>query len=256
MRENNVQKMWADDMPVVNGWLAIANSFSAEVMSHEAFDSVTVDMQHGMVDFQAAVAMFQAISTRECTPLARVPWNDPALIMKSLDAGSYGIVCPMINNREECEKFVGACRYAPAGYRSFGPARGLLYGGGDYAAHANDTVVTLAMIETAEAMDNLDEIMSVDGLDAIYVGPNDLAISLGNPPNPEPTAPNVIEAVDEILAAAKRNNVKAGIHCPSGASALDKFNKGFRFATIANDARLLAQAAKSEIATARGKNTA
>ena len=162
----------------------------------------------------------------------------------------------MINNREECEKFVGACRYAPEGYRSFGPARGLLYGGADYAAEANKTVITLAMIETAESMENLDAIMSVEGLDAIYVGPNDLAISLGNPPSPEPVADNVIEAIDEILAAAARNNVKAGIHCPHGASALDKFNKGFRFATIANDARLLAMAAKTETAIARGKNSA
>jgi 4-hydroxy-2-oxoheptanedioate aldolase len=254
MRENRVRKLWADDLPVVNGWLAIANSYSAEVMAHEDFDSLTIDMQHGMVDFQAAIAMFQALSTRDCTPLARVPWNDPALIMKSLDAGAYGIICPMVNNREECERFVGACRYAPVGYRSFGPARGILYGGGDYAAKANDTVITLAMIETAQAMENLDDIMSVDGLDAIYIGPSDLAISLGNPPSPEPVAPNVIEAIGEILAAAERNGVKAGIHCPNGASVRDKFTQGFRFATVTNDVRLMSMAAKAEIATARGKN--
>jgi 4-hydroxy-2-oxoheptanedioate aldolase len=254
MRENRVRKLWADDLPVVNGWLAIANSYSAEVMAHEDFDSLTIDMQHGMVDFQAAIAMFQALSTRDCTPLARVPWNDPALIMKSLDAGAYGIICPMVNNREECERFVGACRYAPVGYRSFGPARGILYGCGDYAAKANDTVITLAMIETAQAMENLDDIMSVDGLDAIYIGPSDLAISLGNPPSPEPVAPNVIEAIGEILAAAERNGVKAGIHCPNGASVRDKFTQGFRFATVTNDVRLMSMAAKAEIATARGKN--
>lgn len=252
MRENRVRTLWADDRPVVNGWLAIANSYSAEVMAHEDFDSLTIDMQHGMVDFQAAIAMFQALSTRDCTPLARVAWNDPALIMKSLDAGAYGIICPMVNTREECERFVGACRYAPVGYRSFGPARGILYGGADYAAEANDTVVTLAMIETAEAMANLDAIMSVDGLDGIYVGPSDLAISLGHPPSPEPVAPNVLEAIDEILAAAARNGVKAGIHCPNGASVREKFQRGFRFATVTNDARLMTMAAKAEIAAARG----
>ncbi len=254
MRENGVRNIWAAGGNVVNGWLAIANSFSAEVMANEPFDSVTVDIQHGMVDFQPAVSMLQAISTTAATPLARVPWNDPASIMKVLDAGAYGVICPMINTGAECERFVGACRYAPAGYRSFGPARGLLYGGPDYAKHANDTIITFAMIETAEAVDNLDAIMSVDGLDAIYIGPNDLAISLGNPPLPEPTAPNVIEAVDTILAAAKRHDVVAGIHCPDGASAKHKFDKGFQFATIANDARLMATAANAQIAVARGGN--
>ncbi len=252
MRENGVRRAWAEGRGVINGWLGIANSYSAEVIANEAFDSVTVDMQHGMVDFQAAVTMLQAISTTPATPLARVPWNDPAAIMKTLDAGAYGIVCPMINNRAECEKFVGACRYAPVGYRSFGPARGIMYGGADYAKHANDTVIPFAMIETAEALDNLDAIMSVDGLDAIYIGPNDLAISLGCPPPAEPVEPVVIEAVATILAAAQRNGVVAGIHCPSGASARDKIEKGFLFTTIANDARLLAAGAKTEIAAARG----
>lgn len=254
MRENGVRRIWGEGGHVVNAWLAIANAYSAEVMAHENFDSVTVDMQHGMVDFQAGVGMLQALSTRDATPLARVPWNDPAAIMKILDAGAYGIICPMINNRAECEKFVGACRYAPAGYRSFGPARGLLYGGPDYAQHANDTVITFAMIETAEALDNLDEIMTTPGLDAVYIGPNDLAISLGNPPSPEPVADNVIEAVDRILAAAKRHDIIAGMHCPSGSSARDKFSKGFQFCTIANDARLMALACQQEIAAARGAN--
>ena len=202
MRENGIRKIWADGGVAVNGWLGIANSYSAEVMAHENFDSVTVDMQHGMVDFQAAVGMLGAISTVAPTPLARVPWNDPASIMKTLDAGAYGIVCPMINNKEEATRFVGACRYAPVGYRSFGPARGLLYGGADYAKYANETIITFAMIETQEALDNLDEIMSVDGLDAIYVGPSDLAISLGHPPLPVPTEPEVVTAIDTILTAA------------------------------------------------------
>ncbi len=251
MRENNVRTIWSQGGAVVNGWLGIANAYSAEIIANEPFDSVTVDTQHGMVDFQAGIGMLQAISTTDKTPLARVAWNDPALIMKLLDAGAYGIVCPMINNKDECERFVGACRYAPQGYRSFGPPRGLLYGGSDYAAHANDTIITMAMIETSEAMANLDSIMSVDGLDGIYVGPSDLAISLGHPPSPEPKDPDVIDAVATIVAAAKRNNVAAGIHCPNGASAKDKIASGFQFVTIANDARLMAAAARSEIAAAR-----
>jgi 4-hydroxy-2-oxoheptanedioate aldolase len=221
-------------------------------MSHTGYDSVTVDTQHGMVDFPDSVAMLQAIGTTDATPLARVPWNDPAAIMKLLDAGAYGIICPMINNAEECARFVGACRYAPDGYRSFGPARGLLYGGGDYGKHANDTIITMAMIETRDALDNLDGIMSVKGLDGIYIGPNDLALSLGFPASPEPKDPPVLEAVETILAAAKRNGVQAGIHCPDGASARSKIARGFTFTTIANDARLMAMASAAEVETARG----
>ena len=251
MRQNNIKRIWADGGHAVNGWLAIANSFSAEMMAHENFDSLTVDMQHGMVDFQAAVSMLQSISTRDVTPLARVPWNDPASIMKILDAGAYGIVCPMINNREECERFVGACRYVPRGYRSFGPARGLLYGGGDYAQAANDTIISFAMIETAEALAKLDEIMTVEELDAIYIGPADLAISLGHPPAAVPEIPEVLSAIDDILAAAKRNDVVAGIHCGSGKMANEMYKKGFQFCTLMNDARLMSSGAKTEIAAAR-----
>ena len=115
--------------------------------------------------------MLQGICTTEVTPIARVPWNDPALIMKMLDAGAYGIICPMINTRAEAERFVGACRYAPVGYRSSGPIRAALWAGDDYHAKANDTVLTFAMIETAEAVRNLDEILTTPGLDAVYIGP-------------------------------------------------------------------------------------
>ena len=254
MRENRVRTIWEQGGAAVNGWLAIPHAFSAETMANAPFDSVTVDTQHGMVDFPDAVPMFAAMSAYAPTPLARAPWNDPAAIMKLLDAGAYGVICPMINTAEECARFVGACRYAPAGYRSFGPARGLLYGGPDYAAKANDTIVAIAMIETAEAVDNVEEIMSVPGLDGVYIGPNDLAISLGNPPNPEPTAANTVEACETVLACAKRRGLAAGMHTPSGASARDKIDKGYRFVTIANDARLLAAAAADEIAAARGGN--
>ncbi|MDP6709154.1 MAG: aldolase/citrate lyase family protein [Alphaproteobacteria bacterium] len=254
MRENAIKTKLAAGGTVVNGWLSIANSFSAEVMAAEDFDSVTVDLQHGMVDFQAAVSMLQAISSRPPTPLARAPWNDPSPIMKLLDAGAYGIICPMINNAEECERFVGACRYAPRGYRSFGPPRGLLWGGADYAQHANDTILTFAMIETRESLDNLDAIMSVEELDGIYIGPSDLAISLGHLPSGVPQAPDVIEAIDTILAAAKRNDVIPGIHCATGQMARDMFDKGFQLCTLSNDARMLGSMAQAEIKAARGED--
>jgi 4-hydroxy-2-oxoheptanedioate aldolase len=253
MRANNVKKIWRSGGYVVNAWCAIPTSFAAEALAQEDWDSVTVDMQHGMVDFQRGVELLQGISTTSKTPLARVAWNDPGPIMKILDAGAYGVICPMINNKAECEKFVGACRYYPAGYRSFGPARAAIYGGADYYAKANSTILTFAMIETLEALQNLDEIMSVKGLDAIYIGPSDLAISLGCPPAGVPNDKKVHKAIDDILAAAKRNKVVPGIHCGSGAMAAQMYKKGFQFCTILNDVRLMALGAKAEIAAARGK---
>ena len=159
MRKNKLKKMFKDGEPIINGWLQIPSAFSAEVMSHQGWDSCTVDMQHGVIDYHNALNMLQAISSTETIPLARVNWNAPGQIMKILDAGCYGIICPMVSNRKEAESFVQACQYPPKGYRSFGPIRGLLYGGSDYPKYADDEILKLAMIETKEALEKLDEIL-------------------------------------------------------------------------------------------------
>ena len=148
-------------------------------MSHQGWDSLTIDMQHGVVDYPNALQMLQAISTTEAVPMARVNWNEPGQIMKILDAGCYGVICPMVSNRKEAENFVKACLYPPKGYRSFGPIRGLLYGGSDYGKYANDEILKFAMIETKEALENLDAIMSTPDLSGIYIGPADLSLAIG-----------------------------------------------------------------------------
>ncbi len=180
MRKNRLKQMFKEGKPIVNGWLQIPHSFSAEVMSHQGWDSLTIDMQHGVVDYPNALQMLQAISTTDTIPLARVNWNEPGQIMKILDAGCYGVICPMVSNRAEAEKFVKACVYPPKGYRSFGPIRGLLYGGSDYGKFADDEILKLAMIETNEALQNLDEIMTTPNLDGIYIGPADLSRALSH----------------------------------------------------------------------------
>lgn len=251
MRENNVKKIWKQGGAVINGWLGIPSSVAAENMAQANWDALTVDLQHGLVDYQAAVGMLQAISTTGTTPMARVPWCEPGIIMKLLDAGAYGIVCPMINSRAECEAFVGACRYFPQGYRSFGPVRGMWYGGPDYFKHANDTIITMAMIETKEAVEHIDEILSVPGLDSLYVGPNDLAITLGVQPSGVPTDPIVIDAIKTIAAGAKRHGIAAGIHCGSTAMAKQMIGFGYQFLTLLADNALLATAAKGVVAEMR-----
>jgi 4-hydroxy-2-oxoheptanedioate aldolase len=251
MRPNTLREIWRRGEAVVNGWLSIPSSFSAEVMAHQGFDSLTVDMQHGVVDYQMAVTMLQAVSTTSVIPLARVPWNEPGPIMKILDAGAYGIICPMINTAEQAEALVTACRYPPRGHRSWGPVRASIYAGADYGDHANNEIVVMPMIETAEALKNLDEILSVPGIDAVYVGPSDLSLALGCRPRLDQTDPPVVEAQQQILESCRRHRVVAGIHNATAAYALKMVAAGYQFVTLASDSRFLAARAAEEMAAVR-----
>ncbi len=251
MRENRLRTLWQADRPVVNGWLAIPSSFSAETMAHQGWDSLTIDLQHGVIDYAQMLPMLQAISTTGTVPIVRVPWLEPGIIMKSLDAGAYGVICPMVNSREDAQRLVAYTRYAPQGTRSFGPIRALLYGGADYPQHANQTVVAFAMIETAQALDNLDAILSVEGLEAIYIGPSDLSLALGCRPVFDDVDPKAAQAIDHILERAKAHGVKAGIHNGLPEVARARVAKGFRFVTLGSDARMIAQGSQQLLAAMR-----
>jgi 4-hydroxy-2-oxoheptanedioate aldolase len=248
MRENRLRSLWKADQTAVNGWLAIPNSFSAEVMAHQGWDTLTIDMQHGVIDYAALVPMLQAISTTATVPIVRVPWLEPGIVMKTLDAGAYGVICPMVNTREDAQRFIAYTNYAPKGTRSFGPVRATLYGGADYAQRANETIVRFAMIETAQALDNLDSILSVEGLDAIYIGPSDLSLALGCRPVFDDVDAPVAQAIDHIVARAKVHGVVAGIHNGVPEIAKARVAKGFRFVTLGSDARLLAAGSQQLLA--------
>lgn len=240
MRENRLRTLWREDRTAVNGWLAIANSFAAETMAHQGWDTLTIDLQHGVVDYQAMIGMLQAISTTPTVPIVRVPWLEPGILMKTLDAGAYAVICPMVNTRDDAARLVAWTTYAPRGTRSFGPVRALLYGGADYPQQADATVVRFAMIETAQALDNLDAILSVEGLDAVYIGPSDLSLALGCKPTFDDVDPKVAQAIDHILDRARAHGLVAGIHNGTPEVALARAAKGFRFVTVGSDARLLA----------------
>jgi 4-hydroxy-2-oxoheptanedioate aldolase len=252
MRNNALRRAWTDGKRTVNGWLSIPASFAAEVMAHQGWDSLTIDLQHGVVDYQTAVGMLQAISTTDVVPMVRVPWLDPGILMKMLDAGSYGVICPMINDAAETEALVRACRYPPRGTRSFGPIRATLYAGADYPKHADSTVLVLAMIETAPALDHLEAILRVEGLDGIYVGPSDLSAALGCPPTLDPDEPKVVQAIEHVLGSAKSAGLWAGIHTAAPAYARRMHELGFDFVSVASDARLLAQKSQEALAAIRG----
>lgn len=251
MRENRLRTLWKNDQAAVNGWLAVPSAFSAEVMAHQGWDTLTIDMQHGVIDYAQMVGMLQAISTTPTVPVVRVPWLEPGIVMKTLDAGAYGVICPMINTREDAQRLVSYTHYAPRGSRSFGPVRAAMYGGADYASEANDTIVAFAMIETAQALDNLDAILSVEGLDAIYIGPSDLSLALGCKPVFDDVDPKVAQAIEHIVARARAHGVQAGVHNGRPDVALARVAKGFRFVTVSSDARMLAAGSQELLAAMR-----
>lgn len=251
MRENHVKQAWLEGKATINGWLHIPSGWSAEVMAHQNYNSLTIDLQHGLLGYETAVTMLQAISTTEVMPFVRVPWNEPGITMKLLDAGAMGVICPMVNTQEECERFVGACRYFPDGYRSLGPTRANVYAGADYAIQANDHIITMAMIETAEAVENAEAIVSVNGLDAIYIGPGDLSLTLGATKRVDNDEPAYLAELDKVLAACQKYNKVAGIHCNDPAYARQMITRGFQFVTVMTDTMLLAMMAANSITAVR-----
>jgi 4-hydroxy-2-oxoheptanedioate aldolase len=251
MRENRLKRLWQEDRAALGGWLTIPSSLSAEYLAHAGLDWLCIDTQHGSIDYQVAVTMLQAISTTDTVPIVRVPWNEPGTIMKTLDAGAYGVIVPMVNSRREAEAAVAACRYAPQGIRSYGPGRAVLYAGRDYAANANETVLAICMIETREAIEHADEIIATPGLDAIYVGPSDLSISMGLTPSYDQEAPEFVAAIERVLECCKRHGVIAGVHAGTPEVARKRIGQGFRFVQMCDDAGSLARGAAAALAAMR-----
>jgi 4-hydroxy-2-oxoheptanedioate aldolase len=250
MRVNGLHSVWKEGRYALNAWLSIGSSYSAEILAHLPYDAVTVDLQHGMFDFETALGMLQAISTSTSVPMVRVAENNPALIQKALDMGAYGIICPMIDTREQAQAFVRAMHYPPMGERSFGPARGLLYGGKDYALTANETVLSWAMIETQTALANVDEIASVKGLSGLYIGPSDLSMTLEGA-IAAPLSPRVVKEVRRIIAIARLHRLRVGIFCPDVAFAREMITLGCDLVTVMNDAGLLRSATGALLAELR-----
>ncbi|HQU69494.1 MAG TPA: aldolase/citrate lyase family protein [Albidovulum sp.] len=249
MFENRLKKIWAAGRPVLNGWLSIGNAFTAEIMAAQGYDSITVDVQHGALDYSALLPMLQAMKGSGVVPLARVPWREPGIIMKALDAGAMGIICPMVNSAAEAAEFVSYTRYPPHGQRSYGPTRAAIAYGG-YGTAANDQVLAITMIETKAGMDNLDEIAATPGLDGIYVGPADLALGTQGgrlAPGFDREEPEMIALIRQVQAACKKNGIRACLHCGTPEYARRAIGWGFDLTTVGGDARLLAAAASASV---------
>jgi 4-hydroxy-2-oxoheptanedioate aldolase len=251
MRENRLTKIWRAGGHAIFGQCSIGSPVVAELMARQGYEAILVDMQHGAIDYPAMLAMMQAISTTEAVPVVRIPWNEPAYVMQALDAGAYGVIAPMINSGAECRAFVEACRYAPQGYRSWGPVRANLYGGPDYFRKANDTVLPIAMIETADAAERADEIMDVPGLGGVYIGPSDLSITLGlDPPDGDPD-PKTVALMDEVLAVARRKNIPVGTHANTARFARRMLANSCKFVVLGVDVGFIAPGAQALLGAAR-----
>lgn len=250
MRDNPMRARWESSEAAIGAWLSVPSQFTAEIVARCDFDYVCIDAQHGAIDYNDTWPLLQAINLGQATPVVRVPWNEPGIIGKCLDAGARAAVIPMVNTREQAEAAVRSCRYAPAGSRSYGPSRQLLQEGPDYFEHANADVAVVVMIETLEAVGNLDEILSVPGVDAVYIGPSDLSITLGLPPGNNDGAVAFDEAYASIVAGCRRHGVVPGCHASAGLCER-RLEQGFGMITVTADAAALSRALAEDLAVAR-----
>jgi 4-hydroxy-2-oxoheptanedioate aldolase len=249
MSINKVKKLWSEGKPVLQGWCSIGNPFTAEIMAEQGYDVISIDIQHGALDYSDALPMIQAMRASGVTIGARVPWLDPAIIMKVLDAGALNVICPMINTAEQAAEFVSYMRYPPRGQRSFGPTRANVAMPG-YGLAMNDEVVALAMIETAEGLANLEDIAATPGLDGVYVGPADLTLGTQEgrlPPGFDRTEEEMVALIRKIAKVCGKAKIKAGLHCGTPEYAARAIGWGYSLTTIASDNRLLTAAAAASV---------
>jgi len=249
-----IRTIWTENRAAINGWLNIDSGLSAELMAAQNYDALTLDIQHGAFDYAQALNMLQAMNGSGPFLMARVPWRDPSWIMKLLDAGVMGLICPMVNTAAEAAEFVSYLRYPPEGQRSWGPTRAALAYPDYTKERANRHVLAFAMIETAEALENVEAIAATPHLDALYIGPSDLSLGVSNgrlAPGLDREEPEMIEALQHILAAADAHNIRAAIHCGTPSYAARAVSWGFDMVTIGTDSVILAEGAAATLAETR-----
>jgi 4-hydroxy-2-oxoheptanedioate aldolase len=241
---NPVTDKLRNGQPAVGTWLSLCSPVAAEGMAHVGWDWLVVDVEHSPVGFDTMVNCFRAIQLGGAVPMARVPWNNTIWIQRTLDAGALGLVVPMVNSADDAKKVVSNMKYATKGQRSFGGSRVSRYIDGDYRTWTDDNLAIIVMIETAQAVENAEAILSVEGVVGCFIGPNDLRLSMGvteTGPGTEHEA-----AMLEVCKIAKKVGRAPGKHCGSGAEVTERIAQGFQFLALSSDAGLMAKAAREE----------
>lgn len=246
---SSLRRHLAGDSALHACWLTLPEPMAAELLARQGWPALVLDLQHGAIDDPGALRILQTLEGLGTVPLLRVPWLDPGAVMKALDRGAQGVICPMVDDERQTADFVRACLYPPAGNRSWGPVRAGMDGSGAYAASANDQVVPIVQIETPSAMERIDHILEVPGLGAVFVGPNDLAWSLGHGPGSDREEPELLPFLLELPGRAAARGVAAGIHCASPSYARRMVAAGYRLITMGSDASLLARAGRDLLTT-------
>lgn len=232
---DRLRDVWAGGGTGLGAWLSTREPLLAEAASLAGYDYVCVDMQHGLSSFEHVVTMLYAMARTEPTPLVRVPWNEQGIIGRVLDAGAYGVIIPMVNTAQDAQAAVNSCYYAPVGTRSMGPAGVSARAGREgYYNTANERVLCIPMIETKQAVENLDAILAVPGIDAVYVGPADLSITYGLYPRSDQDDPAWNAALERIVERCNAHGVVPGIHADA-TLAPKRSAKGFRMVTVGYD---------------------
>ena len=251
MTVNRIKRAWSSGDPVFGLWCGIPDPLVVERAAALGLDYVCIDQQHGLVDHAAMVAMIRAAGAAGCSALVRVASNEPWLLMLALDAGAMGVVIPMVDDREQAARAVAACRFPPDGKRSWGPIRAAAIVGSSDPGPLAGEVLCIAQIETAAGLENVAEIAATPGLDALYIGPADLALALGLPLAGAFDDPRHAAAVERILRACQSAGIRAGMHALSGEQARRYAAMGFSMLNLGIDYQLLAAAVLVELAAAR-----
>ena len=244
MRPNTVKALLKEGKPTVGAWMNFPCVMEAEALANIGWDWVCLDVQHTAVGIETIANIFLAIGANGSIPLARVPGGDPTLIGRMLDAGAYGVIVAQVNTKADAELAVSATKFAPVGIRSSGAGRYEYFAGGDYARYANEEMLCIPMIEHIEAVENVEEILSVPGVDGCFIGPWDLAMSMGLALDWEKTADQRAVAVKRVLDAAKKLGVPAGIHCGSPEEVNQRIEAGFQFLAAASDVSFMLKTAR------------
>ncbi|RLS34303.1 MAG: 2-dehydro-3-deoxyglucarate aldolase [Planctomycetota bacterium] len=250
MRRNTIREKLRRGEPSIGTWLCLPDPTAARLMACVGFDWLTVEMEHAPVTIETAAQSFGAIISQGTIPLVRVPLNTTENIKRVLDNGAFGIVVPMVNSRAEAEAVVAAARYAPLGKRSVGGFLHAVNFGTDpatYYERANDEILVVVQTEHIDAVERADEILSVPGIDAFFIGPNDLLKSMGRKPAMESDDPAFVQALEHLVATGKKHGVAPGIHTADAAAAKRRVAEGFQFVALGSDVSLMLAKAQDEL---------
>ena len=241
---------------VFSGWCGLPYPLVAETLARDGFSAVTIESQHGLWDVGGILAGIAAVRQGGAAPIVRVPLGDFALVSRALDFGAEGIIAPMINTAADARAFAAAAKFPPLGERSWGPHRAMTLGGvvdqSVFLREANDHVVTLAMIETRTALQNLDAIMETPGIDGFFLGPSDLSIALSNGKNVDPLSKEVDHELDRLIATAQRVKKIPGAYCHSAERAAALAKRGVKFLAVSSDLAMLRAGAAAAIKVLKG----